>query len=90
MNNAGKLCWHIRPFAAAWTDGTLNQITQRFIGAHVSRCRSCQKALAALKALTEKLQSLSHDSPAETLDADRWTTLESAWEELERRRPSNR
>ena len=99
-NTRGKrerFCTHIRPFAGALADDTPSHgVIGWLVRAHVAQCPACQAALAALQTIRERLRALATESaPVEetTLGLDRWTTLESAWAEVERRRsdpPSSR
>ena len=87
--DGSRVCWHILPFALAYLDGRLGGLMHLCVKAHIARCRSCQKALAALRTIGERLQNLRHTPPdgaGESLETERWTALESAWSDAEKKR----
>ena len=88
-HGGGQFCWHIQPFAGALVeDVPLRGAIGWLVRAHIAQCKSCQAALAALKALRERLRALRHTALDEepTLGQERWAAMEEAWLAAERQR----
>lgn len=77
----------MKSLLSAACDNALSGLAHRFTDWHVARCPRCMAALAALRALHSRLQTLVSSRPetAAHLPPERWMRLEAAWAEADGR-----
>ena len=83
--NDPKPCPHMRVWVSALADGTLAGIVRWYTERHIAGCPQCQKGLANVHALHQRLQQISADGgrDAEPLPPARWAALDASWKAAE-------
>lgn len=82
-----KPCLPMRRLVSALADGALTGLAKWYTEKHIAGCRQCQKGLATIKALRDRLRALNErDWEYASLSSERWAALESAWQQGDQRR----
>lgn len=75
----------MKVWLSASLDGALSRLALWYTQWHVKHCPRCQAALAALRALRDRLRALPVASGRPVLSPARWQIIEAAWAEAESR-----
>lgn len=85
-----KPCLHMRYLVSALADGALSGVAKWYTAQHIASCPQCQKGLATIKALRDRLRAI-HEEDGEyvQLSSERWAALEAAWQQGDQSRASS-